>query len=161
MSGTKYYLTVNGGSGSGYHDLGSSVPISATIPVGYVFNRWVATDYGPIANPYSANTTVTTYGNFTVTATFTSALYIVNYNANAGGHITGDTAQGGYYAHYLTTVTAVADPAYEFIGWSDGNPNASRTDICYGNATYYANFQLVVPTPPVVGNTGNAYAVWM
>ena len=67
---TKYALTVVGGSGSGDYVAGATVPISANIPSGKVFDKWSATS-GTIANSTSASTTFTMpTGAATVTATF-------------------------------------------------------------------------------------------
>ena len=56
---------------------------------------------------------------------------------------TGGSASGGKKGDYGTSVTITATPAtgYEFVEWSDGNKNASRSVIISGNASYTARFQ--------------------
>ena len=54
--------------------------------------------------------------------------YILTYNAGEGGHIEGETIQTVKIGNNGTTVTAVADEGYEFVGWSDGALSAERTD---------------------------------
>jgi alpha-mannosidase len=47
-------LKVINGTGSGLYPAGSIVPVSATIPSGFLFKKWE----GPVADPSSTNTTV-------------------------------------------------------------------------------------------------------
>ena len=55
--------------------------------------------------------------------------YTLTYTAGAGGSITGLTPQTVAYGADGTAVTAVADPGYHFVRWSDGVLTGSRTDF--------------------------------
>ena len=66
----------------------------------------------------------------------------VNYVAGEGGYIEGKATQvfeGGTATFEM--VTATASYGYKFIGWSDGNINASRTDTLSKSAIFTANFE--------------------
>jgi hypothetical protein len=63
----QYTLTVSNGTGSGVYDTGSAVPIQATVPAGYRFDRWTG---ATVANATSASTTIVMTADATVTATF-------------------------------------------------------------------------------------------
>ena len=69
------------------------------------------------------------YEDFTVTAIFNKFEFQVNYAANIGGAIIGETSQTIKYGEDAQTVTAVPMQGYEFIGWSDGVQIADRKDV--------------------------------
>ncbi len=54
--------------------------------------------------------------------------HTLTYTAGPGGSITGNTPQIVEYGKDGTEVTAVSDPGYVFVKWSDGATTASRTD---------------------------------
>jgi len=68
-------------------------------------------------------------------ACFERLFYTVEYKAQAGGHIEGEKLQTAFTGDRYTSVTAIADDGYEFIGWSDGQKNAVRYD--YAGETRY------------------------
>lgn len=53
------------------------------------------------------------------------------------------TGDGTYQYGTSHTITASPDECYEFVRWSDGNTNATRTVTITGNVTYTAIFQKV------------------
>ena len=55
-------------------------------------------------------------------------LYTLTYTAGANGTITGTTPQTVNHGANGTAVTAVPDPGYHFVSWSDGVLTATRTD---------------------------------
>ncbi len=57
-----------------------------------------------------------------------AASYKLTYTAGANGSITGTKAQTVVAGKSGTAVTAVPAKGYNFVQWSDGNKNASRTD---------------------------------
>ena len=57
-----------------------------------------------------------------------SGTHTLNYLADKGGYIQGETTQYVRDGEDGAAVTAVADYGYEFVGWSDGVAEASRTD---------------------------------
>ncbi|MDI4644252.1 S-layer homology domain-containing protein [Cohnella hashimotonis] len=54
--------------------------------------------------------------------------YAVTYAAGAHGSISGDANQSVAHGESSTSVTAIADDGYQFVDWSDGNPQATRSD---------------------------------
>lgn len=67
--------------------------------------------------------------DLTVTAIFKKKEFYVNYLANIGGKIVGETVQTVKYGENSQSVKAVPAKGYEFIGWSDGVQTAERNDI--------------------------------
>ncbi len=66
-------LTVNHGTGSGSYPEGGVIPVTASIPSGYIFKKWE----GPVEDPYKYNTTVTMS---TEPITVTAVLYKLGQN---------------------------------------------------------------------------------
>ena len=69
--------------------------------------------------------------------------YTITANANptAGGTVEG---AGTYYENTNCTLTAVANHGYAFNKWNDNNTENPRTFTVTGNATYTANFRVLV-----------------
>lgn len=66
----------------------------------------------------------------------------VTYIAGEGGRIEGTAVQNIGVGESTTAVTAVADPGYEFAGWSDGKTEAVRSDSnVLRDASYQAMFR--------------------
>ena len=67
----------------------------------------------------------------------------MNYSAGAGGSLTGSTSQTVNAGSNGTAVTAVPNANYRFVQWSDGNLNATRTDLnIQANLNVSASFAL-------------------
>ena len=79
----------------------------------------------------------------TLTAEFSLKQYVVSFVAGANGIITGASVQTVDHGGSSSSVTAIADPGYEFLQWSDGNTSAERTlaDIT-ADVTLTATFAL-------------------
>jgi hypothetical protein len=155
-----YYLTVNGGTGSGYHNSGQPFGVGAIVPTGYSFHYWGGANPETLANINAANTTCTIYGNASITAFFQRTVYTIAYTANAGGSITGDDSQNLYYGAVTSSVTATPAIGYDFDEWSDGNKNPTRHDTCSGSVTYRASFKVNAPPAPD-GNIYPGNITWM
>lgn len=148
---------VDGGSVTMSPDGGSyventTVTLTATPNAHYNFTQW---SDGVTTNPR----TVTATGDvtdLTYTAQFAPQQYTITVNANPaeGGTVIGG---GTYNYHASASLTATANPGYEFVDWSDGNTSFSRNVTVTGDATYTANFQLrsltvtAVPDDPAHG----------
>lgn len=68
----------------------------------------------------------------------------VDYLASDGGYIDGNTSQTLDLNNGQATtssVTAVANEGYIFVGWSDGNTEPTRIDTVDKSVTYTANFK--------------------
>ncbi|WP_297417468.1 chitobiase/beta-hexosaminidase C-terminal domain-containing protein [Clostridium sp.] len=73
--------------------------------------------------------------------------YTLNYTAEAGGTIEGNSSQTVNEGDNGSEVTAVANLGYHFVGWSDGNSNASRKDTnITEDIDVSAEFELALPS---------------
>ena len=141
-----YTLTVNAGSGGtvssngGTYDSGTQVTISATPNSGYQFVNWSdgSTD---------SSRTITISSNTTVTANFQAiaTTYTLTVNAGSGGTVSSST--GTYDSGAQVTISATANSGYQFVNWSDGSTDSSRTVTMYQNTTLTANFEIATSTP--------------
>ncbi|MEZ5105135.1 MAG: InlB B-repeat-containing protein [Draconibacterium sp.] len=134
------------------------VPIVATPAVGYEFSHWTPDDTpgDPIADPYTASTTVTMNDDYAVTAHFAPLTYTLTVNTVGNGTVIKDPDIAGPYNYgTIVEMTAEAEPGWVFTGWSgdlvsSDNP-ASITMI--GDRTVTATF--VQEFTLNVGNDGN------
>lgn len=71
--------------------------------------------------------------NITVAARFKQVedIFLFEYTAEEGGSLTGETSQYVVAGKTGSTVFAVPDDGYEFIGWSDGVMDAERSDTSF------------------------------
>ena len=82
--------------------------------------------------------------NSTFTAFFSKCTIVsVTYIANEGGYIQGNTYQTGDGKVNTTSVKAIANSGYRFVGWDDGLNNALRNDEALENKVFIANFKRV------------------
>lgn len=144
------YMASAGGTieGALTQTLVSSEKTSAVMAVaqeGYVFVSWSD-------GLTEASRSDIVYGNTTVTATFRKLNeYTVTYTAGEGGSIVGVAQQKVYEGQSCTEVTALPLEGYEFVSWSDGNPNPTRCDAPEDNLTFEAVFKKIeVPEPVTV-----------
>jgi CSLREA domain-containing protein len=124
------------------HSNGTSVPITAVPDTEYHFVNWTG-DVDTVADVNAADITITMDGDYVITANFAINTYDLTYTAGAGGTIDGTTPQTINSGDNGTAVTAVADPGYHFVDWSDGIFIASRTDLhVLANISVTANFAI-------------------
>ncbi len=112
----QYTLNVVGGTGSGVHSYGSLVEIEFTPAPGTTceFEGWTVEGNAVIADPTAQSTTVTVYGNATVTANYT-ALYTVTIT---GGKIAEADVKEYYKAGDVIEIIADTVTGKEFTGWA-------------------------------------------
>lgn len=130
-------------SGAGSFVSGTSVTLTATTNPGYTFVNWTEGGVSVSASPVY---TFTISVNRTLVANFASG-YIISTNASpaAGGAIGG----GGTYAPGANvTLTATANPGYNFINWTDSlgtvvSTSTSHSLTATANGIYTANFELI------------------
>jgi len=131
--------TVNG---TGTYKPGSTLDLTATANSGYEFEKW--------------NDGVTT-ADRTVTVT-KDATYIAHFKETAptkmctvnvavvpdekGGSVSGG---GTYVVGTHITLTATANPGYEFKYWNDDIEDSSRTIVVTEDVTYTARFKCTIP----------------
>jgi len=123
--------------------------ITATIPAsGWEFSGWTTTDMAEIANPTSAETTLTLDKDKTVTATFTEVVtYDLTVASTAGGTVT-DPGEDAftYNAGTVVSLVAVPEDGYTFGWWSGdigmiADVNAASTTITMNSdKSIVANF---------------------
>ena len=114
----------------------------------------------------SAGSIISDEAILTVT-TPAAVTYTLNYEAEEGGTIQGDSSQVVNEGENGTTVTAAAEEGYHFVEWSDGKTNESRRETNVRNdisvsARFEVNSSEIIPTRAKikgieeVGNTLNA-----
>ncbi len=144
---TPVYLTMSvatEGTGTtspqnGYaHEVGANIPveISATPGQGYLFAGWSSSQYAKVADPTSAETTVTLKANSTVTAKFTVPVNLtLSYYPLNGGTTIPDP--GTYQTGSGIPYEIQADPydGFAFAKWSVVSGNASVTGIYSASTT--------------------------
>ncbi|MGL1902656.1 MAG: lamin tail domain-containing protein [Fibrobacterales bacterium] len=109
---------------------GSGLRMSATSSPQHTFSGWTATEGITLSDPDSLIVNLTNITeSATVTAHFISQAFEVNYSASNGGTVTGEKTQLVQYGSNVSSVTAVPDPGYTFLGWSDGLTDNPRTDM--------------------------------
>ena len=102
---------------------GDGVAVEALAAAGYTFLHW---SDSTISN---ARRDTDVRDDITVQAIFTDrAVYTLSYAATTGGSISGIAQQQVEQGGNGAKVEAVADAGYQFVRWSDGNPNAARWD---------------------------------
>lgn len=109
--------------------------VTAVPNKGYVFVAWSdGTDTAQRRDTES----------ITVTALFAkdeTSTYTAEYLAGEGGFVDGQTSQSVICWQQTTAVTAQAFAGYRFVSWSDGQTEATRTDILIENLTVSAVFE--------------------
>ncbi|MDP3581312.1 MAG: Ig-like domain-containing protein, partial [Ignavibacteria bacterium] len=151
-----------GGStnGAGTFNWGTSVSVTATPNVGYIFTNW--TESGTAVSN-NANYTFTLSGNRTLVANFALNPYTVTLSSNPA---LGGTTSGGGIHNAGTTVNVIATTAigYSFVNWTEsGNPvsaNANYSFVISSNRTLVANFaniqyMVTLSSNPALGGTTN------
>lgn len=110
----------------------------------YTFNGWDKT----ISSVTGAETYIAQFSSSTNS-------YIITVNGDNGT----TTGSGTYQYGTSVTITATPDECYQFVRWSDGDTNASRTIAVGGSITYTAIFEKITytittaPDDPAHGST--------
>ncbi len=142
ISLTVIYKTDGNGSISGestqhvkYNEHGAE--ITAVPAEGYKFVSW--SDGVTTASRTDTNITA----DIDVTAEFEKIIFMVMYNWEVGGSLSGKRTQYVAYGESATAVTAVASADYYFIGWSDGITTEERHDTeIYSDIDVTAQFAI-------------------
>lgn len=139
-------------SGTSQVSTQKATAITATAAEGYHFLQWTATANAEIADRNTSATTVTLYGDATVTANFEKNALIATLAMAVSPVDGGTTEPGGSSSQGTGTpinITAAAAEGYSFMGWSGSNANAIFADnslegttvTISGNVTVTANFE--------------------
>ncbi len=134
-----------GGSvtGAGTYDLGEGVNLVATPAAGYRFTNW--TENGTVVST-NANYQFTASADRTLVANFTQRTYNVTATVDPdnGGTISGNNSPYTYGTN--VSLTAIANPGFAFVNWTDEDANVVSTNTTYqfaidGNRTFVAHFE--------------------
>ena len=158
----QYTLTITiTGNGSttgaaGPHDGGTVVPITATPDAGWQFVNWTG-DTGTIANPISANTTITMNGNYTITANFllTRTLTMA---VTGNGSTNPPVGDHPYPEGEVVNITAIPDSGWQFDSWTGDAFDADSASTTVYMDTDRTATAIFVEAPPVtltMAVTGN------
>lgn len=96
--------------------------VSAIPETGYHFVSWSDGNTNATRMDSDGN------ANVSVTATFAIDRFTLAYTAGEHGTIMGTLSQTVDYGTSGTTVTAIPDPGYHFVRWSDGKADTARTE---------------------------------
>ena len=139
FEGLPYTVTVNTAnsdmgivSGSGTYKYNTIASVSASPNAGYRFLKW---SNGSTDNPMHVNV----YCDTTFTAEFEMRRYDINIMANSPimGIVNG---AGAYSYNTIATLSAIPNPGYKFVKWSDGSTDNPRYVRVSSNKTYSAVF---------------------
>lgn len=137
-------LTGGTAEGGGPYGLGAIAVLVATPVPGYIFANW--SEGGKVVSS-AINYGFTVTSAHTLVANFIPAFTIAaNVAAAGGGTITGG---GDYGAGSVVTLTALPDPGFAFVSWSENGSDvstaASYTFAAVGVRSLEANFSLIIP----------------
>jgi hypothetical protein len=140
------------GEGVFTYDEGTVVDLVAEAEESYRFVEWTG-DVGTIADIYDATTTITMYGDYSITAEFVKQ-YDLTISSTAGGSvITPGEGVFTYDEGKVVDLVAEAEEDYQFNEWSGDVGtiadihDAETTITMTGNYSIMANFEEVPPSP--------------
>jgi hypothetical protein len=138
--------SINGSSSQLVEKAADGSAVTAIPDPGYHFVNW---SDGLTVNPrIDSNVTA----EINVTANFEIDTFTLSYTAGPNGSISGPSSQVVEYGSGGSAVTAVADPGYHFIDWSDLSTDNPRTDTgVMGNVAVTANFEVDPPLSDLAG----------
>ncbi|NCC99172.1 MAG: starch-binding protein, partial [Bacteroidia bacterium] len=128
--------TMGSVTGSGSYPKGSTVTITAIPNVGYEFSHW---DDGNTDNPRIFNDI---QEEIEYAASFETAQYTLSISAGSGGTV--NSIVNGTYAYgTVKELIASANGGYQFVSWSDGNLEATRSLTLTSDTTLTASFDVI------------------
>ncbi|MEA1872014.1 MAG: GLUG motif-containing protein [Chloroflexota bacterium] len=144
------------GEGTFTYDEGTVVNLVATPDAGYRFAKWTG-DVSAIADDYSAETTITMNGDYSITAEFAWQYYL-SINSTAGGSVT-EPGEGVFPCDEGTVVDLVAEAeeSYHFVQWT-GNVSTSA-DVYAAETTITMNDDYSVTANFILFAGGSGTAV--
>ncbi len=136
---------------------GTSLTLTANNLLGYQFVEWQqggvkVSDENPYTFSVSANANLSAVFKSVATYTLTTAT-----NIAWAGTVTRSVDAVEYSEGTNVTLTAAANSGFEFVRWSDGNTNSSRSVTMDGNKSLTAEFAKIAPTP---GTTNVTLVSW-
>jgi len=140
------------GEGVFTYDEGTIVDLVAEPAEGYRFVEWTG-DVGTIADVYDATTTITMYGDYSITAEFVKQYDLTISSTEGGSVITPGEGMFTYDEGTVVDLVAEAEESYEFVEWTGDVGtiadiyDAETTITMNGNYSITANFEEVPPSP--------------
>jgi hypothetical protein len=129
-------------AGSHIYTAGTVVSVNATPDIGWEFTSWT----GNVADPLSANTSVTMDMDKNITANFNQATgnsTLLTISVSGSGSTTPATGSHSYPLDHTVNLTANASANWEFVNWTgdvSDNLSASTNVTMDTNKTIIANF---------------------
>ena len=115
-------------------DEGTIVDLVAEAEEGYRFVKWTG-DVGTIADVNDATTTITMYGDYSITAEFVKQ-YDLSISSTEGGSVTEPGENTFTYNEgEVVDLIAAADACYEFINWTGDVDTIADVDAAATNIT--------------------------
>lgn len=138
------------------YEYGDVVTLTAFADFGWTFTGWS----DDLSGSNTSETLIVT-GDQNVTATFTQDTYVLTVNTAGNGAVVSNPLQSTYTYGEVVTLTANADPGWEFIGWSGDLSGSDNPDslTMSGHKTVTATFGLgditntLTITSPTPGQT--------
>jgi len=115
----QFTISVLNGTGSGTYDIGTIVAITADVPAGYRFDRWVG-DTANIAEIMSASTTMTMLQDAFIEAAFVQQCTLVVFNG---------TGSAVYDIGTVVPIQASIPAGYGFDKWTGDSVNVAKVDL--------------------------------
>ena len=163
LPSVEYSLTMNSteggevtipGEGSFTCDAGKLVNLLAVADEHYEFTCWTG-DVDHVDDIYAAETTITVWDDYSITANFELVEYTLSVNSTEGGSVTvPGEGEFAYSAGTVVDLLAVADEHYQFVEWTgdvdyiDDIYAAQMTITVWGDYSISAEFEKV-PAPEV------------
>ena len=174
LPSVEYSLTMNSteggevtipGEGSFTCDAGKVVNLLAVADEHYQFVEWTG-DVDHVDDIYAAETTITVWDDYSITANFELVEYTLSVNSTEGGSVTvPGEGEFAYSAGTVVDLLAVADEHYQFVEWT-GDVNhvddiyaAETTITVWDDYSITANFELVEYTLSVNSTEGGSVTV--
>lgn len=133
-------------SSSGLYTYGQVITATETASNGYVFAGWSVTGSSALSSSRSAATTtsLTVYGNFTLTASFTQLHYTLTASASptAGGTVSVSPSQSTYTYGNVVAISETANPGYTFTNWTVAGGTLSSSAAITASLTVQGNVTL-------------------
>ena len=133
---------IDGGS-SGVYDHGTEMTITAVPNEGYHFVGWSD-------GVMEAERTITVMSDTTLKAEFAINVYIVTLTTEHG-----EVVGSGTYEHGTeVTISVTPEEGYHFVCWSDGNLNATRSEIITSDISLVAKIEVNVYSVSLTAENG-------
>jgi hypothetical protein len=174
LPSVEYSLTINSteggevtttGEGTFTCDAGKVVNLLAVADEHYEFTCWTG-DVDYVDDIYAAETTITVWDDYSITANFELVQYTLTIDSSEGGEVTSPGMGTSRYRHgHVVRLVVVAEEHYRFVGWNGdieqiADPTSHNTTISMlSDYPITANFELVEYTLIVDSTEGGSVTV--